>query len=77
MKSIKLLLTSVLFLLSSFIWLFFAYITGESHSSDLIGYMIGFFVFIAACLVFFILGWVIKDNPKIPKDKDYQDTNNK
>ncbi len=72
MKSIKLLLTSVVCLLFSMLFLF-AFVTEENPIPG----MIGFYGFLAVFLLFFILGWVIKDNPKIPKDKDHQDTNDK
>lgn len=72
MKSIKLLLTSVVCLLFSMLFLF-AFVTEENPIPG----MIGFYGFLAVFLLFFILGWAIKDNPKIPKDKDHQDTNNK
>ncbi len=72
MKSIKLLLTSVVCLLFSMLFLF-AFVTEENPIPG----MIGFYGFLAVFLLFFILGWVIKDNPKIPKDKDHQDSNDK
>lgn len=72
MKSIKLLLTSVVCLLFAMFFLF-AFVTEENPIPG----MIGFYGFLAVFLLFFILGWVIKDNPKIPKDKDHQDTNDK
>ena len=51
----------------------FAFVTEENPIPG----MIGFYGFLAVFLLFFILGWVIKDNPKIPKDKDHQDSNDK
>ena len=72
MKSIKLLLTSGVCLLFAMFFLF-AFVTEENPIPG----MIGFYGFLAVFLLFFILGWVIKDNPKIPKDKDHQDSNDK
>ena len=72
MKSIKLLLTSVVCLLFAMFFLF-AFVTEENPIPG----MIGFYGFLAVFLLFFILGWVIKDTPKSPKDKDHQDTNDK
>ena len=65
MKSIKFLLTSVVCLIFSISFLFI-FTTEETPIPG----MIGFYGFLAAFLVFFILGWIVKDKPKPPCDTE-------
>ena len=72
MKSIKLLLKSIICLLFSILNLI-----ALSFAKDSTIGIIGFFVFLFAFLILFILSCFVKDNPENSKDKDHQDTNNK
>lgn len=63
MLSIKFFFTSMAFLMISLHWLFDSYDAADFYSAYF--YPCIFFV---AFLVFFILGWVVKDKPSVPEN---------
>ncbi|GEM_PF-5460260 len=71
MKSVKFILTSIICLLLSMFFLF-AFTTEDNPTIGIIG----FYGFMLAFLVFFILGWVVKDKPIVPKNSSTE-TNDK
>lgn len=71
MKSVKFILTSIVCLLFSMLFLF-AFTTEDNPTIGIIG----FYGFMLAFLVFFILGWIVKDKPTVPKNSTTE-TNDK
>ena len=73
MKAIKFLLTSVVFLILSIFFL--VVFAGDG---DFTTQVIGFYTFLVAFIVFFILGWVVKDKPdSVTKTENNQEKKDK